>query len=277
MSAADPLVTAEWLVGNISAPDVRVIDATWLPDFQFPDETGLERYRSGHVPGAVFFDIDDIADKNSDLPHMLPDAVQFSSAVRKLGLGDGNRIIVYDSNNYFASARVWWMFRVMGHEDVKVLDGGWSAWKAAGGDVEDLDPMPMQRHFTPRVRADLVRNCQQVAALKDAVLLDARSEGRFMGTEPEPRPELQSGHIPGSTNLPWQSFVREDGLFATKEEIEARLTAKGASYVCTCGSGVSAAVLALGLARLGIEAAVYDGSWSEWASDPNRPIGKGSA
>ena len=164
MESGDPLVTAEWLKEHISAPDVRVVDATWFPPFLNPEKTGRQAWAEGHIPGAVYFDIDAIKAGGTDLPHMLPDPVMFSSRARKLGLGDGNRIIVYDQFNFFASARVWWMLRVMGQRDVKVLDGGLKAWTDAGGETEDLPPVAVERHFTARVRSDLLKDSDQMLA-----------------------------------------------------------------------------------------------------------------
>ena len=156
MAEHDPLVSATWLKENISAPDLRIIDATWVPGFLVGRKTGREEYDAGHIPGSVFFDIDDISDPDASLPHMMPDSIRFSSKVRKLGLGDGQRIIAYDRNGIFASARAWWMLRAMGHKDIYVLDGGRAAWLEASGDLEDLPPVPEERHFTARMRADLV-------------------------------------------------------------------------------------------------------------------------
>ena len=190
MTDRSPLVSAQWLKDNLQAPDLRVIDASYFSAWTAASGAGKQAYDRGHIPGAVYFDIDEIADSNSDLPHMLPDAVKFSSRVRKLGVGDGNRIVVYDANDFFASARVWWMFRAMGHEDVVVLDGGLRAWQAIEGELEDLPPVITGgRHFTPRVRADLVKSMEQVRAAskqKSAAILDARPAGRFSGSEKAP-------------------------------------------------------------------------------------------
>lgn len=278
MERGDPLVSAEWLIRNIEAPDVRLVDATWFAPFTHPPETGRQAWMRGHIPGAVHFDIDDIADTSSSLPHMLPDAVKFSSRVRRLGLGDGNRIIVYDQNNFFAAARVWWMFRVMGHEDVQVLDGGLRAWLAQGGALDDMPPVTGERHFTPRVRSDLVTDARALANLVGSdrtVIIDARPEGRFQGRDPEPRAGLASGHIPGSINLPGGQLITGDGRMKPAGELLNLFRDPAAPTITTCGSGVTAAITALALARLGNwDVAVYDGSWADWASDPARPIRK---
>jgi thiosulfate/3-mercaptopyruvate sulfurtransferase len=235
----------------------------------------------GHLPKAVYFDIDEIADTASPLPHMLPDAVKFSSRVRKLGLGDGSRIVVYDQNRFFASARVWWMFRVMGLKDVMVLDGGQAAWVEAGGALDDMPPIVSERHFTPRVRTDLVADAKSIEAhtgRPSAALIDARPAGRFAGRDPEPRAGLPSGHIPGSVNLPGSDLLQADGRMKPVRELKALFANPAAPTITTCGSGITAAITALALARLGNwDVAVYDGSWTDWASDPSRPIAKAPA
>lgn len=273
METGDPLATPEWLLQNIDAPDVRVVDATWVPGFMTGRPSGKQVYAEGHIAGAVYFDIDHIAAPDTDLPHMLPDAVLFSSRVRKLGIGDGHRIVIYDSNGLFASARAWWMFRAMGHKDVFVLNGSLDHWRAIGGAIEDLPPAPVERHFTARRRADLVRDkahMQKIASEAGLPILDARATGRFSGRDPEPRADLRSGHMRNSFSVPASSLLNEDGTMKTTEALTPIL----ADYidrpaVTTCGSGVSAAIIALALARLGNwDVAVYDGSWSEWAADP---------
>lgn len=277
METGDPLVSASWLKQNFAAPDLKVVDATWVPPFLTGRFSGRQSYDQGHIPGAVFFDIDEIADQESALSHMLPDPILFSSRMRKLGLGDGHRIIVYDSNSFFASARVWWMLRAMGYKDVKVLDGGRTAWEAIDGALEDLPPMPPERHFTPRKRSDLVRDMTQMnrhVEVGDARILDARDPGRFDGTSPEPRKDLPSGHMPGSVCVPASSLLNTDGTMKSESELQDMLSDYATGQVITtCGSGVSAAVIALALARIGnYDAAVYDGSWSEWAADDTNPI-----
>ncbi|MEL6753530.1 MAG: sulfurtransferase [Pseudomonadota bacterium] len=281
LEAPDPLVSATWLKDNITAPDLRVIEATWYPGFH--EKAGQARgdYEAGHIPGAVFFDIDEIKDPGSDLPHMLPDTILFSSRVRKMGIGDGNRLVIYDRNQFMASARVWWTLRVMGVKDVMVLDGGLQAWEAAGGEIEDMPPVAVERHFTARLRSDLVKSLDQVqAALEDGAsqVIDARSPGRFSGTEPEPRSDLKSGHMPGARNVPAGSLLQPDGTMKSAEELKALFSVSDAPIITTCGSGVTASTLALALARIGREdVAVYDGSWTEWASSEGCPIETGPA
>ncbi len=276
-----PLVEAAWLMDHLGAPDVRVLDATWFMPGDPQGRTGRAAYDTAHVPGAAFLDIEAIADRDSPLPHMLPSSVQFASQVRKLGIGDGHRLVVYDQNRLCASARAWWMFRAMGHLDVRVLDGGMAAWLAAGGETEDIPPLPMERHFTPRVRADLVRDRGQVAALcasGGGMLIDARPAGRFEGSLPEPRPDLPSGHIPGSRNLPAGHVIAQTGRLKPADELEALFGPLEGPVITTCGSGVSAAILLLALAAIGHDtAALYDGSWSDWASMPGADIATGPA
>jgi thiosulfate/3-mercaptopyruvate sulfurtransferase len=274
LPAESPLVTADWLLTHLSAPDVRIIDATYF----LPGEprTGRQVYDAHHIPGARFFDIDDVADADTALPHMLPRPEKFASRARKLGLGDGHRIVCYDQNDYLASARAWWMFRAMGHRDVAVLDGGFAAWKAVGGPLEDLPPVvSADRHFTARVRGDLVRSADQVKEIVEsgsAQIVDARSAERFKGLAAEPRPGLRSGHIPGSINLPYRKLMQPDGRLLPPDQLAKAFAAAGVDLnrpvVNTCGSGVSAAVLALAEAVLGHDdAAVYDGSWTEWGAE----------
>jgi thiosulfate/3-mercaptopyruvate sulfurtransferase len=275
---SEGLVSTRWLAEHLGAPDVRVVDATWfLPNV--PRDSKAE-YAEAHIPGAVYFDIEDISDDRSDLPHMLPSPARFSSKVRRLGLGDGVRIVVYDNNRFIASARVWWMFRVFGHRDVAVLDGGLGKWRAEGHPVDDRPVHPVERHFTPSYNNLLVRELEQVRAnltQHREQMVDARSMGRFQGSEPEPRAGLRSGHIPGSHCVPHPELVAPDGTLRPSRALEQQFSRAGVDLdrpiATTCGSGVSAAVLSLALFTLGIsDVPVYDGSWTEWGGRTDTPV-----
>ncbi len=274
----DPLVSVDWLKSRLGAPDLRIIDATWflpIEPFDARDEHARAR-----IPGAYFFDVDTIAATNSSLPHMLAPPEKFAAAMRKAGIGDGATIVVYDARGLFSAARVWWNFRVMGHDDVFVLDGGLPAWIAAGGEVEDGPDMRRQeRHFSTRYHAGLVRTLPDMRKAVEAgtQIIDARPKGRFDGVEPEPRPGLRGGHMPGALNLPPALLFDKDGKMKAPLTL-ARLLADvgveaGKPVICTCGSGVSAATLALAFARIGKwDVPVYDGSWAEWGAHPDTPI-----
>ncbi len=278
LAANSPLVSTEWLATHLDAPDVRIIDASWyLPTAQRDPK---REYEAAHIPSAMFFDIDEIADTKSAYPHMLPAPEKFSSRVRAMGIGDGTRVIIYDGAGIFSAPRVWWMFRVMGFADVAVLDGGLKKWKAEGRPLNDERPRPSPRHFTARRNAPLVRDLSAMLHNLDTCseqVVDARSGPRFRATEAEPRPGLAGGHIPGSCNLPSSQLVNGDGTLKSHDELVRLFDDAGVDLkrpiITTCGSGVSACILALGLAMLGRDqVSVYDGSWAEWGAVKGLPI-----
>ncbi len=272
MPYSDPrtLVSTTWLAGHLKDPDLRVIDASWY----LPDDARdvAAEYAAEHIPGARFFDLDEIADLRSPLPHMVPPVEKFMSRMRAMGIGDGHQVVVYDSAGLLSAARVWWLFRLMGQMDIAVLDGGLPKWKAEGHPLEDLPPLVRDRHMVVRFQNQLLRDVTQVARaskLRDHEILDARSPGRFAGTEPEPREGLRGGHIPNSKNLPFTELLNEDGTMKDEAGLRAAFAAAGVDLakpvISTCGSGVTACIIDLALERLGhANHAVYDGSWSEW-------------
>jgi len=268
------IVETDWLAEHLNAPDLVVLDGSLTS----PGKPGdpKKNYMEGHIPGALFFDIDDIKDETNPLPHMLSSAPKFASKVKKMGIGDGMRVIAYDSAGLFSSARVWWMFRAMGHEDVAVLNGGLPKWLSEGRTITDEPPRHRsERHFTPRFNGALVRDMEdvQLALAKGTEqVVDARAAERFRGEIAEPRKGLRSGHMPGARNVPFATLLRDDGTLRDTDELRAIFDEAGVDVTkpitTSCGSGVTAGVLSLALALIGNpDAAVFDGSWTEWGDE----------
>jgi thiosulfate/3-mercaptopyruvate sulfurtransferase len=277
------LVSTEWLHAHLKDPDLRILDGSYyLP--QMGRDPRAE-YDAAHIPNARFFDIDDVSDHGSDLPHMVPPVEKFMSRMRAMGVGDGHQVVVYDGMGLFSAARVWWLFKLMGQNNIAVLDGGLPKWQAEGRPVEDLPPVIRDRHMTVRRQNHMVKDVTQVSAaskLGDYEIIDARSPGRFRGEEPEPRAGLRPGHIPGSKNVCFKDLLNADQTLKNPVEIRQIFEAAGVDVnkpaITTCGSGVTAAVLSLGLERIGkTDHSLYDGSWSEWGMFPTVPVATGDA
>ena len=264
------IVSTDWLAQHLEAPDIRIIDSSWY----FPQEkrNAEQEFLECHIPGASFFDIDKIKDNDSDLPHMLPPSEMFNSTVRKLGIGDGHKVVIYDGLGMRSAARLWWMFKVFGYSDVVVLDGGFPKWVKENRSTTAEITEKEIRHLTIYEDKSIVADRDDVlraTKLNHCSIIDARSEGRFMGTAPEPRSGLRSGSIENSINVPYETLLNEDFTFKSKREIIDIFSKKGVVFnnyiITTCGSGVTAAVLYLALDEIGCsKISLYDGSWAEW-------------
>ncbi len=264
------LVSTDWLQAHLNDQNLRLFDASWyLPDMR---RDAKAEYAAAHIPNARFFDIDEISDHRSQLPHTVPPVEKFMSRMRALGVGDGHQVVVYDGAGLFSAARVWWMFRLMGQQNIAVLDGGLPKWRAEGRTINDAPPIIRDRHMTVNLQPQLIKDVTQVAAaskLRDYEILDARGPGRFRGAEPEPRPGMRSGHIPNSRNVHYATLLNADGTLKSPDALRAVFSATGADLekpvITSCGSGVTAAIINLALERIGHrQHALYDGSWSEW-------------
>jgi len=276
----DHLVSTEWLAGELGKPDLVVFDATkYLPN---EPHDGRAKFRDAHIPGARYFDIDEVADPDTDLPHMAPTAGRFAKLVGAMGISNTTRVVFYDQKGLASAARGWWLMRLFGHDQAAVLDGGLPKWVKEGRPAETGEPpAPSPATFVPDFQAELVKGIGDIKRIVrqgggSALILDARAKGRFDGTAPEPRPGLPAGHMPGAASLPYQDLLNADQTMKDPATLRTRFEAAGVTQeqpvVTSCGTGVTACILALGLIRAGFpEPAVYDGSWTEWAGRPETP------
>lgn len=277
----EPLVSTDWLQRELGAQDLRIIDASYFLPGSGRDARA--EYEAEHIPGAVFLDLDEVADSDDPLPHMIPPEHKFASRMQSLGLADGQRFVVYDNSPLHSGARIWFMLRIFGARHVALLDGGLGKWKAEGRPLESGRPQVRSGHFTPLLDRSAVADKGFVSAIVHSghhEIVDARPASRFAGEDPEPRAGLEPGHIPGSKNLPQSAFFTDTNEWKKGEELRGLFDEAGIDLakpmVTTCGSGVTAAVILFGAHLLGKDdVKLYDGSWTEWGSDPSTPKAKG--
>lgn len=285
MTADNPktLVSTQWLADHLTDPDLRILDASWhMPN---ANRNAAAEFETAHIPGTRFFNIDDISDHRSELPHMAPPVEKFISRMREMGVGDGHQVVVYDSTGLFSAARVWWLFRLMGKFDVAVLDGGLPKWIAEGRPVTNDPPIIKDRHMIVDRQPQMVKDVTQVAhasKLGEYEILDARASERFNGEVNEPRPGMRTGHIPGSKNIPFPQLLNADQTMKSPDALRQVFADAGVDMskpaITTCGSGVTAAIISLALEQIGkTDHALYDGSWTEWGAFDYLPIATGDA
>jgi thiosulfate/3-mercaptopyruvate sulfurtransferase len=276
----ESLVSTDWLAEHLGEPDLVVVDSSW--HMPASGRSGRDEYLAAHIPGARFLDIDEVSDRSNPAPHMLPTAPEFGAAMERLGIGRDNRIIVYDNSPIRTAARGWFTLRHFGARQVAILDGGFQKWLAEGRPTESGEPAHAGAEFDADERDEVVSKRQLLAGEVHSPLLDARGKGRFEATEPEPRPGMAGGHIPGARNLPFGKLYNEDGTFKAPDEVRRLFAEAGIDasqpFVASCGSGVTASSLVFAAHLLGNDdAGLYDGSWSEWGADPATPKAVGPA